>query len=183
MFGQAWPCVFLRVLLTSSWPSPEVISGGKRWRFVGNHRYEIRIGADTEAHAAYTVKLPWRRGDQFPEKKGTVLVDANSTQPVARCRRLVATNEEGRFAFSGRPGGFYHLYYMPFETCEFAGGKCEFGQIDEVEGMVQYEAFAGSCNDTRWWQEGDVAELEPGERQARTQFDAFGAKMALTALH
>eukprot|EP00927_Polykrikos_kofoidii_P061196 TRINITY_DN56063_c0_g1_i1.p1 TRINITY_DN56063_c0_g1~~TRINITY_DN56063_c0_g1_i1.p1 ORF type:complete len:1048 (-),score=123.99 TRINITY_DN56063_c0_g1_i1:122-3043(-) len=120
------------------------------------------------------VTLPWRRGDPEPQKKGTVLLDAVSLLPVEKCRRISMTNEEGIFAFSGAPGGVYHLYYMPFETCEFVGGKCEYGQGDTLEGMVQYEPFARSCSDIVWWEDGDISEVHQVEYQARTEFDRFG---------
>lgn len=158
------------------WPGPQSLGPSGPWRSVGNHRFVITIPSDTSPKLAYAATIRWSRSDAHPELKGTVLLDAELDLPVPRCMRKNVTQHQADFVFSGVPGGSYHLYYMPFETCEFLGGSCQFGQTDGPDAMVNYSAFLDTCRDAKWWSsESDIGEsLVADAPEARSTFDLFG---------
>ena len=157
------------------WPTPAP-SGGGRWASAGNHRFRLDVAAGTARGAPVQAVVPWRRRDEFFGVADTFIVAgaANATAPlVASCFRndssLAAA--EATFVFSADVGaGSYFLYYLSFETCEYAGGACEYNAD------VSYDPRT-HCADAPWWPADapPPAALPPAAiaYEAVTDFDAF----------
>jgi len=77
----------------------------------GHHRACIRV---EESAPAVRVLIPWRRRDQDAARKGIVVVDAATGQPVANVVRIRVDRESGLLAFEPRTvPGDYDVYYLP----------------------------------------------------------------------
>ena len=75
--------------------------------------------------------MPWRRRDAYVTTADTFIVagSPNGSSPVSKCYRndssLTSTNAS--FTFNADAGsGSYYVYYLPFSTCEYSGGSCEY---------------------------------------------------------
>lgn len=104
---------------------------------LGNHRALVRVEAPSAPvlHAAGKgaaktlaapgaakppieyVRIPWRRRDPEPEKKGIIVVDAATGERVANVLALAVNREYGDFVFESKtvPGDYY-FYYMPYKS-------------------------------------------------------------------
>ncbi len=77
----------------------------------GNHRVVILV---TEKANAVWVHIPWRRRDANPNRKATILIDAQKGIQVLNLFRVDINREFGNFVFQPTSGsGEYHLYYLP----------------------------------------------------------------------
>ena len=55
------------------------------------------------------------------------IVDARSHLRVPHCTRLSSSQDNATFVFAASNGpAEYHLYYLPFRTCEYQGGSCPY---------------------------------------------------------
>lgn len=118
--------------------------------------------------------VPWRRRDAYVTTADTFIVAANpnGTVAVSKCFRNDSslTSTDATFTFNADAGSAsYFLYYLPFTTCEYAGGSCEYGA------NVNY-APRSHCADSPWWPAGTPL-LAPSAvaYEAVSDFDAFTA--------
>ena len=113
----------------AGWPSPQP-DGTGWWVTAGNHRLEIVVSTlPRESANVVQVVFPWRRTDGGEEVLNieSYIVSAESQMQVNHCLRANATLDESTFFFDASSGpGVYFIYYMPFHTCEYAGGPCEY---------------------------------------------------------
>lgn len=94
---------------------------------VGNHRFRIDVTA-APLGALVQAAVPWRRRDPYT-MSDTLVVAANSTSAVSKCYRndTSLSSTQATFTFVADAGATsYYLYYLPFTTCEYAGGSCEY---------------------------------------------------------
>jgi hypothetical protein len=110
----------------AGWPETHSMTQKAGWFWsAGNHRFVI------EATTGGTVvaNVTWRRHDTVPEKTDAFIVDAHTHLRVPACLREDGPNgTAATFTFLASSGpGAYHMYFMPFTTCEFFGGNCPFG--------------------------------------------------------
>jgi hypothetical protein len=104
---------------------------------LGNHRVVIRVeapappsaplpkkrGAKAPAAPAVAkpavvqVRIPWRRRDLAPERKGVIVVDATTGERVMNVLPLAVTREIGFLLFEPKtvPGDYY-VYFMPYKS-------------------------------------------------------------------
>jgi len=81
---------------------------------LGNHRAVLRVDRPAEG---VRVRIPWRRRDSEPEKKGMTVVAAATGEQVDNLVRAEVTRDCGEIVFQPVSGaGEYYLYYMPFVT-------------------------------------------------------------------
>jgi hypothetical protein len=119
---------------TAGWPATHTLDAqpGYSWS-AGNHRFSIVLdrlpaGSSSSPLSPVTVTIPWRRHDRTPELVDAFLVDARSHLRVPHCTRLSSTQDNATFIFAASNGpAEYHLYYMPFKTCEYQDGSCPYG--------------------------------------------------------
>jgi hypothetical protein len=110
----------------AGWPETHSMSEKAGWFWsAGNHRFVI----EATSGGAAVATVNWRRHDTQPEKKDAFIVDAHTHLRVPACLREDGANgTASTFTFAASSGpGAYHLYFMPFTTCEFTGGNCPFG--------------------------------------------------------
>ncbi len=89
---------------TGDWPVPGL----------GNVRVRLLVTNKTEAVWAH---VPWRRRDDKPEAKETILVDAATGQRVTNLIRVNLSQAVGDLVFQPiTVPGEYYLYYLPFRT-------------------------------------------------------------------
>ena len=89
----------------------------------GNHRALIRVEPDArggqgggEQGGAVKVSIPWRRCDDYPEKKGIFVRSARSGEEIEPVYVHSIGREAGEIAFVPKSGpGVYEVYYMRFE--------------------------------------------------------------------
>ena len=83
---------------------------------LGNHRVVIRVEAVAKP-AVVQVRIPWRRRDLAPERKGVIVVDASTGQRVTNVLPLAVTREIGFLLFEPKtvPGDYY-VYFMPYKS-------------------------------------------------------------------
>jgi len=156
----------------SAWPTPAPAAGGG-WNSAGNHRFRIDAAAGTAPGATVRADVPWRRRDTYYGVADTFVVSgaADATAPlVARCFRndssLTASSAEFTFAADAGAGPYF-LYFLPFSTCEYAGGACQYSAD------VSY-ARRAHCADAPWWPAGAApAAAAAVTYEAVTDFDAF----------
>ena len=158
---------------SAGWPVTHDAAGSGQFWSAGNHRFAIKIShMPPSSNGTAVVTVPWRRHDTHPELKDTFIVDARSHLRVPRCARVHVSGDNATFAFEASNGpGEYHIYYMPFTTCEYNTGSCPYGA------NVVYDAPSG-CTDAPWWGSvplDQMAEAGAVVQQARTSFDAFNA--------
>jgi len=139
---------------------------------LGNHRVVVRV-ADP-AQAVY-VKIPWRRSDADPGKKGVLLTHAQTNTLIRNIYLKEINQEYGEIIFEPSFGaGDYHVYYLPYQR----EGMLYWGQV---------KYLASSSNADKQWLDAAVAsvDLRPGsepaglphaevvEFQSRTLHDSF----------
>jgi hypothetical protein len=153
-----------------AWPAPARTASG--WASAGNHRFKIDVSAPAGGLVAAAV--PWRRRDAFVSTADTFIVAgaAGAAAPLVRaCFRNDSSlsSAAATFFFTADAGvnASYYLYYLPFSTCEYAGGACEYNAD------VAYAPRA-HCADAPWWPAGAAA-LAPDAvtYEAVSDFDAF----------
>eukprot|EP01050_Picozoa_sp_SAG11_P004903 SAG11_NODE_326_length_10708_cov_6.937035_4_plen_1050_part_00 len=112
----------------SRWP-PIVktgTSGAGEWASVGNHRFNASLSYSIAgAVAPVLVRAQWRRSDAAPLDKAVFVRTAGGDVPVA-CRFAAEPSaDSATFLITPVAGEMnYHIYYMPFSTCEYHGGTC-----------------------------------------------------------
>lgn len=151
------------------------------WASVGNHRFEVRVSKLPSGGSAARALLPWNRHDANPNATGLVVLSSTTSLAVPKCARIAADGEQGDIVFEASDGpGLYHVYYMPFTTCEY--NVCEYGASASYDAAKQ----PISCNDTTsggWLPSGGIDDV-PYARieglQSRTNFDAW-TEMELAA--
>jgi hypothetical protein len=104
------------ILFAVAGPSPgqNVRYGTGAWNGdeLGNHRAVVRV--DVKADAA-AVRIPWRRRDADPDKKGLILIDAKTGARVKNMVALAVNREYGDLVFQPVSGpGDYYVYFMPY---------------------------------------------------------------------
>ena len=81
---------------------------------LGNHRAVVRVDAGADVPLV-SVRLPWRRTDHEPEKKGVVVVVAATGQKIAGVCLVDVSADEGTVCFPPVKGqSLYYIYYMPY---------------------------------------------------------------------
>ena len=94
---------------------------------LGNHRAVLRV---TASDSAVRVKIPWRRRDTTPEKKGLIVVDGRTGQEISNVLPIEINREFGDIAFEPVSGaGVYYVYYMPYT----GGGRANYPKITYPE--------------------------------------------------
>ena len=128
---------------------------GNGWRTsLGNHRFSVDVSLQAASQKAVVAVLPWRRHDSKWEAKDIIVVNGKTHIASPLCAVLnTSTATEGHVAFNPAYGsGTYHLYYMPFKTCELDG--CKFS------GNVEYLAKT-KCVSQKWWETASVCPTHP----------------------
>ena len=108
--------IALLILCAAIAPSSgqELHTGTGAWKAdeLGNHRAVVRVEAAADAVA---VRIPWRRRDADPEKKGLILADAKSGTRIRNVLAVAINREFGDVVFQPAAGpGEYYVYYMPY---------------------------------------------------------------------
>ena len=165
----------------AGWPSTHALPEKAGWSWsAGNHRFSILVTQeDMEAAAAGNVRAQnhWRRHDSHPSSKNAFIVDSRTHLRVPCSRRDGVGLHAGfnaSFSFDAVSGpGTYHLYYMPFSTCEYTSGSCKFGANSVYE--IRNDSNAGGgCTAA---DNHDVATSEVNldniVYQSRNAFDSF----------
>ena len=158
-------------LVAADWPIP-IPTGGGHWNSAGNHRFRITAPAGTLPHAVVSALVPWRRRDvTFADRVDTFITSSSgSVAPVLHCARNASTltPTSATFFFSADAGaGDYFLYYLPFSTCEYANGACEYGAD------VDYAPLS-HCLEAPWWPAGAApAPASAVAYEGATPFDEF----------
>ncbi|MBM3311224.1 MAG: hypothetical protein FJY80_06930, partial [Candidatus Aminicenantes bacterium] len=79
---------------------------------LGNHRAVVRVEAKAEA---VRVRIPWRRRDVHPEKKGLLVFAASTSARILNVAPLTIDREFGEIAFEPSAGpGEYYIYFLPY---------------------------------------------------------------------
>lgn len=168
-------------------PPPPHVGPLKPWATVGNHRIEVRVSEMPQAGGtAVRVRLPWARHDAAPERTGIVVISAATSLALPNCSRLSASAEEAEIVFAASEGpGLYHVYYLPFTTCEY--GACEYGASVDYNISNQPISCAVDPQAQAGWLRAEgglrrVGSATAERMQSRTAFDAFGEmELAATA--
>ena len=86
------------------------------WPVAGLGNVRVRLSVSEKADAVWA-HVPWRRRDENPEKKDTIIVDATTGQRVANVIRVSITRATGDLLFQPPTvPGEYFVYYLPFRT-------------------------------------------------------------------
>lgn len=152
---------------SAAWPQYTPVPGKSGYFFsLGNHRFRIGLpntthevarlpkkhsrqsakrvtaAATTAAATAVGVNVTWRRADLDPLQKAVFVQTANGTTVDCTYDPNTATSHEATFQISPVAGeADYYLYYMPFTTCEYSGGACEYG----AQSVYAVPGVEGSC--------------------------------------
>lgn len=150
------------------WPTPAPAPGGG-WHSVGNHR--VRLDVVAPAGSLVEAAVPWRRRDALVAASDTFIVagSSNASAPLPRCFRNESSlsSTAGTFTFASDGSASYFLYYLPFSTCEYANGACQYNAD------VTYDART-HCNDAPWWPLGTpMIAPTAATYEGRTEFDAY----------
>ncbi|MFT7159954.1 MAG: hypothetical protein ACI9GZ_001126, partial [Bacteroidia bacterium] len=80
---------------------------------LGNHRAVVQV----EKKGDYTlVRLPWRRRDIEPEKKGIIIIDSQTGEQVKNVLPIAVNREYGDILFQASSIGEYYIYYLQYRT-------------------------------------------------------------------
>lgn len=121
---------------------------------LGTHRAVVRV---EQAAEAVRVRVEWRRRDALPEKKGVVVVDAQSGKRIANAAATGITAEAGEVAFQPVSGaGEYFVYFLPGDP----GG----GSFPRAKYLPPQETA---------WKPGASVEAKVVRWEARTAHDRF----------
>jgi hypothetical protein len=155
----------------TDWPLPQSISNG-HWASVGNHRFRLTVPPSTPVGSLVEALVPWRRRDSYFTLADTFITFNDSTSaPVSHCSRNASTltSTSASFIFTADSGaaGDYFLYYLPFLTCEYANGACEYNAD------VNYVPVT-HCLEAEWWPSNAViTPVTSISYEGFTNFDAF----------
>ena len=157
-------------------PWPPIVKTGASWTSVGNHRFNATLPAVAalgSLAAPVLVRAQWRRSDSAPLRKAVFVRTASGDAPVA-CRFAAAPDADSATLLITPVGAeqSYHIYYMPFSTCEYLHGSCR------SDATVDYARSGsnGSCtNSTGAEADGHLPAAEPIEAvyQPRAPFESF----------
>lgn len=95
--------------------NPELYGFGE-WNAdsLGNHRVVLAVEQKAEMVFAH---IPWRRRDHCPEKKGVLIVDAQTGKLVSNVLPVTINREFGELIFQAESGsGTYYVYYLKHYT-------------------------------------------------------------------
>jgi hypothetical protein len=161
-------------MVAAAWPEYEPLTAKPGWfASVGNHRFTVEL-PPSSLLTPVVVTADWRRSDADPLKKA-VYLKTSTNQPVA-CSFVGAPNaDSATFSFAPVDGEHtYFIYYMPFKTCEYAGGAC----IYNAQALYDPSDAPGSCSYS------GNATVQPlvATYEARAQFESFEPmEMPMTA--
>jgi hypothetical protein len=164
--------VLLYFLRASAWPTPSPIPSGG-WSSVGNHRFRIDVTGGSQGSLVEAI-VSWRRRDNLVSFSDTFIVSgvANDTIPlIQHCFRndTSTSSTESTFIFSIDDISVksYYLYYLPFTTCEYTNGACQYNADVSYNRRLH-------CSDTPWWPQ-DTPMLTPTAitYESVTEFDAY----------
>ena len=158
------------VTTDTTWPLPQAVGNG-HWDSVGNHRFRLTVPPTTPIGSLVEALVPWRRRDQYVTLSDTFITASDSTSaPVSHCSRntTTLTSTSASFIFTADTGaGDYFLYYLPFSTCEYANGACEYNAD------VNY-APVTHCLESQWWPSNTtIIPVTSMTYEGVTSFDAF----------
>ena len=86
---------------------------------MGNHRAWVMVSDKVDAVSAH---IPWRRREENPDHKATVVVDAATGKEIANVVRVAINREFGDIVFQPTSGpGDYYVYYMPYSYLFYEG--------------------------------------------------------------
>jgi hypothetical protein len=139
-------------LASVRWPDYEPISGKAGYfQSLGNHRFSASFVEAAESPGVTTaavacVQAVWRRSDSAPLVKAVYVRGSSRNQPVTTCH-FTGDADSATFTFATLPSETtYHIYYMPFSSCEYsyadgARGACT------TDARVVYDAPSNlSCH-------------------------------------
>ena len=161
------------------WPPYQPLVGHTGYfTSVGNHRFNVTVhAADTDAGPGGSVvaSIPWRRSDTNPLAKAVYVTSSANTSTPLPCSFVgQPTPDSATLSFKTVPSVTeYYVYYMPFSTCEYAGGACIYGA------QVTYDAAGapGSCGHSSDSGKVDAPDATAaplqGVYQARAPFESF----------
>jgi hypothetical protein len=164
---------------TVVWPPYQPVAGRKGYfTSIGNHRFNVTVhpaATETGAGEPVVASIPWRRSDATPLAKAVyVTSSANSSTPLPCSFVGQPSADSATVSFTTMPQATeYFIYYMPFSTCEYAGGTCVFGA------QVTYDPAdaPGSCGNSSDSREGEAPEATvaplQGVYQSRAPFESF----------
>ena len=162
---------------SGSWPAFQPAARSGYSISAGNHRAVIVVSEHLAAtsRGVVTVDIPWRRHDPTPQLIDAYIVDAQSHIRVTKCTRIDASlaGESATFTFLSNGPGEYHVYYMPFSTCELTGGACRYGAHSS------YTKRSSCADASGWWTAMHAipdakAVACPATLQSRSAFASFG---------
>ena len=162
---------------SGSWPAFQPAARSGYSTSAGNHRAVIVVSEHLAAtsRGVVTVDIPWRRHDPTPQLIDAYIVDAQSHIRVTKCTRIDASlaGESATFTFLSNGPGEYHVYYMPFSTCELTGGACRYGAHSS------YTKRSSCADASGWWTAMHAipdakAVACPATLQSRSAFASFG---------
>lgn len=93
------------------YPAPALYGTGE-WDedSLGNHRVVLNIEDKADIVRAI---IPWRRRDHDPEKKGIIIIDADSGERIQNILKVSISREYADILFQPKTvPGEYHVYYM-----------------------------------------------------------------------
>ncbi len=143
------------------------------WHTFGNHRFVLNVSDEllnfVSPSTMVTFQIDWRRIDSAPLEKDMVIV-TNTQAVVSKCifSASLSSADSVTISFSADAGvGLYFLYFMPFTTCEFAGGACPWGQgANQV--IYDVDSHCTMANDTS----ADIISSS-WARESRNSFESF----------
>ena len=95
---------------------PVLKYGTGDWPVPGLGNVRVRLAVTNKADAVWA-HVPWRRRDDKPETKDTILVDAATGARVTNLIRVNISREVGDLLFQPLTvPGEYYLYYLPYRT-------------------------------------------------------------------
>jgi len=96
---------------SGNWDHPDY---SKPFKSLGNHRFIIKI---KPSNSIVKATIPWRRGDDKPEKKGVVIVNAKSGKRVKNVFVREINSVLGSLLFEpDKKSDTYYVYYLPHKS-------------------------------------------------------------------
>ena len=155
-----------------AWPPYKPLAAAPgHFSSVGNHRFNVSVPAAEAAAAAVVVTAVWRRPDSAPLSKAVYITSsANSSAPIPCSFVGEPSADSATFTFAPVAGSTqYFIYYMPFTTCEYAGGACVYG----AQTTYDRAGTAGSCEPGPKATAGTGTAALAASYQARAAFESF----------
>jgi len=94
-----------------NWEHPDY---GKPFKSLGNHRVIIKVKENADA---VFVKIPWRRADKNPEKKGIIIINTKNKSRINEVIIKNINNESCTLIFKPQKNSkLYYIYYYPHQS-------------------------------------------------------------------